>query len=160
RIWIGGRVEGGTDDFVAGNAGPADLEGAGGGRAARFGCVAADSADYEWNVCGEARFVVSGAASDGRGRLDFGILGRFGKQPAREVLPADEARAEAARGRNETLGPDCVGDWASARNGVAGGSDAVLCEGAKSVEESVSGSAGRGRARRRGPGASGDAGGG
>jgi hypothetical protein len=54
--------------------------------------LAQNRPDHAGNFSGKTRIAVSGTAPDGRsGRVGL-VLGRIGKQPAREVLPSDQSR--------------------------------------------------------------------
>src|SRR5215472_11277416 len=48
-------------------------------------------------------------------------MGRFGDQPAREVLPADSDRAEAVAGRDTAVGDDRGGDRGCSSGGLKSG---------------------------------------
>src|SRR5262249_5026919 len=113
RYSTGERRESRTNDVAARNAGLADSECAGGWRTAWTGSVAAHSADYERDVCGQGGFAVFGVGPPGGRGLGFGGWGPVREQQAGEVVPADEGGGEAARGGDKTLGPNRVGDWAS-----------------------------------------------
>ncbi len=46
-----------------------------------------------------------GAAPDGAGGVDRGLVGRVGEQPPREVLPPDSARVDPASEKSGKVGP-------------------------------------------------------
>src|SRR5215831_17122303 len=120
RISIGGSLEPGTDHPASGHPGLAHPQITRRRGKARARDLAQNSTDYGRDVYCETRFAVSGAPSDGGRGLDFGFLGRFGKQPPREILPLDQGGPEAAGRGNQALGPHFVGHRSSFANLVAG----------------------------------------
>src|SRR5262249_46384930 len=69
-----------------------------------------------WCLYCQTRFALPSPPPNGRTRLDFGLLGRFGEQPPREILSPDEGRAKATGSREEALGSHLLGHRASFRS--------------------------------------------
>src|SRR4029077_12241086 len=90
-------------------AGHVDPEIAAGRRNARIWGIAENQAAHRGHFSGEAWVAVSGAAPHGGRGLDFRVLGRLGKQSAREILPANESRAEAVGSGNRKVGTNFLG---------------------------------------------------
>src|SRR4029077_15039410 len=87
---------------------------------------AEDSAAYRRDPWRLAWVAGSRFGPDWRRRLDFGVLGRFGKQPAGEILPADESREKAAGSGNREMGTDFASDCAGF--GSVGGNMPLLAK--------------------------------
>src|SRR5579864_4003494 len=75
------------------------------GRHAWLGDLAAPPADFPGRAPGEPGVAVSRALSPRATRLGRIVVGRLGKQPARQVLPSDACGAQTARRRDRQLGP-------------------------------------------------------
>src|SRR5262245_50810910 len=104
-----------------GHAGDADPQVALVRTAARLRVRAADSAIVRRRCDVRGRLALPGALQAGGARLGRSRMGRFGKQPTRQVLQADPRGAQTTRRRDLELGTTLRGDRQSFTDGVERG---------------------------------------
>src|SRR5579864_1233827 len=83
----GAGAGGEPDEPAAGDARPADLEGAGAVRDARIRDLAPHRTDHARDLPGQARLPVPRPLPHGRGGLAHRVVGRVREPPPGEVLP-------------------------------------------------------------------------
>src|ERR1700722_377292 len=90
-------------------------------RNAWLGSLPQNPAAHRRHFFGQARVALSRAAPHGGRGLDFRVLGRFRKQPPRQILSTDEGWPEATRGGNQKVGPNFLGHRTGFGSLVGGG---------------------------------------
>src|SRR5262249_55690015 len=105
-----GEADGQAERSNPGHAGPVDPEDYRAAAHARLGHRSAHPPAFQRRASGESRRPLSGAAPPGTAWMDQSSMGRFGKQPPRQVLFTHPCRRKISPPTAGPLGPAFAGD--------------------------------------------------